>query len=224
MILKTDYFSQDFDDKSLSNSKEKKLKFDLEDFIFKNRHFITFFLAGLTLIGLGIVFFKTRQLEDSPKIEVFQAESKEDSGQDLVVEIAGSVQKPGVYKLPSGSRVEDLLIEAGGLSADADREWVSRFLNRASRLVDGQKIFIPKSGTTLGPKNTNTGTSYTLNKKLVNINTASQKELEDLPGIGPVYAQNIIEHRPYSSVEELLSKGVLKKNVYEKVKDSLTVW
>ena len=61
-------------------------------------------------------------------------------------------------------------------------------------------------------------------EKLININTASQKELESLWGIGPVYAQNIIEHRPYSKVDELIEKKILKTNVYDRNKDTLTVY
>ena len=61
-------------------------------------------------------------------------------------------------------------------------------------------------------------------EKLININTASQKELESLWGIGPVYAQNIIEHRPYSSLEELLTKKIIKKNVHERNKEYLTIY
>ncbi|MHA2055880.1 MAG: ComEA family DNA-binding protein [Candidatus Hodarchaeales archaeon] len=56
------------------------------------------------------------------------------------------------------------------------------------------------------------------------MNTATLKELDSLPGIGPVYGQSIIEHRPYSTVEELLSKDALKKSTYEKVKDLVTVY
>ncbi len=59
---------------------------------------------------------------------------------------------------------------------------------------------------------------------MININGASQKELESLWGIDPVTAQNIIEQRPYSSVEELLNKKILKTNVYETNKDKLTVY
>ena len=60
--------------------------------------------------------------------------------------------------------------------------------------------------------------------KPVNINSASQSELEGLWGIGPVYAQNIIEHRPYSKVEELIEKKILKTNVYDRNKETLTVY
>lgn len=59
---------------------------------------------------------------------------------------------------------------------------------------------------------------------MININTASQSELESLRGIGPVTGKNIIDHRPYSDVSELLSRGVLKKNVYEDNKDKMTVY
>lgn len=59
---------------------------------------------------------------------------------------------------------------------------------------------------------------------MVNVNTATQKELEALWGIGPVTAQNIIEQRPYSTVEELLNKKILKTNVYETNKDKLSVY
>ncbi|EKD47123.1 MAG: helix-hairpin-helix DNA-binding motif-containing protein, partial [uncultured bacterium] len=65
---------------------------------------------------------------------------------------------------------------------------------------------------------------FGVDTKLININAASQSELETLWGIGPVTAQNIIEQRPYSSVEELLSKKIIKQNVYDKIKDQIAVW
>ena len=58
---------------------------------------------------------------------------------------------------------------------------------------------------------------------LININTASQSELEKLTGIGPVYAQKMIEHRPYSTKEELVSKGVISQKVLEKIKESISL-
>ena len=218
----------------------KKRTFDFEEFLQQYRYPITVFLLGLILVGFGVIYFKVGRDNKSSNIEVLEeATEAQDQGLELVVEISGAVEKPGVYKLSGGSRVEDLLIAAGGISADADREWVEKMINRAAKITDGQKIFIPSKSELApnqdyqsevsGAKNNGDvklyqgvqGSGY---ENLVNINTSSQKELEELPGIGPVYAQSMIEHRPYSSVEELLSKDALKKSVYEKIKDLVTVY
>jgi len=218
----------------------KKRTFDFEEFLQQYRYPITVFLLGLILVGFGVIYFKVGRDNKSSNIEVLEeATEAQDQGLELVVEISGAVEKPGVYKLSGGSRVEDLLIAAGGISADADREWVEKMINRAAKITDGQKIFIPSKSELApnqdyqsevsGAKNNGDvklyqgvqGSGY---DNLVNINTSSQKELEELPGIGPVYAQSMIEHRPYSSVEELLSKDALKKSVYEKIKDLVTVY
>jgi len=58
----------------------------------------------------------------------------------------------------------------------------------------------------------------------MNINTVSLQTLDSLPGIGPVYAQNIIEHRPYSDVQELVSKGAIKQSLYDKIKNLISVY
>ncbi len=142
---------------------------------------------------------------------------------EIVVEISGAVQKEGVYSLPSGSRVNDLLVIGNGLSVDADRGWVDKNINRAAKLVDGQKIYIPfarettQSGSEQNP-NGDRGSGS------ININSASLSELDTLPGIGQAYASNIIEHRPYSNSEELVSKGALKQYVFDKIKNSITVY
>jgi len=152
--------------------------------------------------------------------------------ESIVVEIAGAVEKRGVFKLPQGSRVQDLLILAGGLSPDADRAWVEKHVNLAAKLNDGQKIYIPSKSEQSSQKSAKNNPGEEEHSEsvmgsmqtLVNINTASQKELESLPGIGPVYAQKIIEQRPYSSIEELVSKKVLKPSLFEKIKDRISVY
>lgn len=208
---------------------EEKGSFGFEKFLLENKFLLIFVLIGVILTGAGLFFLKTGGFSSS-KVEVIETKGEELTASELVVEIAGAVEKPGVYKLPLNSRVDDLLIVAGGLSATADRDWVSKNINRAAKLTDGQKVFIPdkqsgeasanKSGgyqnisTVLGDKNTS----------LVNINTASAKELDSLPGIGQVYAQKIIEQRPYSTPEELVTKKVIPKSTYEKIKDRISVW
>ncbi|MFZ5932777.1 MAG: helix-hairpin-helix domain-containing protein [Patescibacteria group bacterium] len=195
---------------------------DIDNFLFRLRYPIAVFLLGAILAGLGLVISRNEGNVGTGGVEVLtEATEAQEEVFEIVVEIAGRVEKPGVYKLPKDSRVEDLLIAAGGVSADADRIWMEKSLNRAARLVDGAKIYIPAVGggstaVLVGQGSGSTG--------LININTASQKELESLPGIGPVYGQNIVEHRPYSNVEELLTKEVLKKSTYEKIKNLVTVY
>jgi competence protein ComEA len=165
-------------------------------------------------------------------VEVLSGTTSGEGTGEIAVEIAGEIIKPGVYKLPMGSRVDDLLVISGGFSASADRKWTDKYLNRASKLTDGQKVFIPSVNEQLGVLSAkNTGGDQTVSSTfssdsntLININTASLGELDSLPGIGPVYGQSIIEHRPYSNVEELLSKGALKSSVYQKVKDLVSVY
>jgi len=215
------------------SKKNSSTKLNIEKFINDNKIPLALSLSGLIILGLGMFLYKDGYITGSDKIEVIQETADGQNGSnELVVEIAGSVQKPGVYKMLNDARVEDLLIAAGGVSADADRFWMEKMLNRAARLTDGQKIFIPninEQSEVLSDKVSREGGSSfqggnIAGEGLININTASASELESLNGIGPVYARSIIEHRPYSSVEELLSKSALKKNVYEKIKDKVSVY
>ena len=210
-----------------------KLPDNLDDFFFRFRYAILIFLIGAILTGVGLFISQNETDGERDQVEVLTgATEAQNEGSEIVVEIAGEVERPGVYKLPKNSRIDDLLVVAGGVSGSADREWMEKSLNRAARLADGQKIYIPAVGEqSTGPSAKNLGVNQgsgtvwgSGGSGLVNINSASQKELEELPGIGPVYAQNIIEHRSYSNVEELSTKGVLKKSTYEKIKDLVTVY
>jgi competence protein ComEA len=207
----------------------------VEEFLVKNSKLLVFSLVGLILIGLGFLAYKTDGFIGGDKVEVLKStnagpESPQNRQGDIVAEISGAVEKEGVYKLPNGSRVNDLIISAGGISQDADREWISKNVNKAARLLDGQKIYIYHSGevsakTSGGIKLDQEvlGSNIQSNDNLININTGSQSILEKLNGIGPVYATNIIEHRPYSNTEELVSKGVVSKKVFEKIKNSISL-
>lgn len=205
----------------------------IEEFLFKYRWPLLGVALGILLILFGI-FAATRQLPffSQDKIEIL-SEGDKGNGKNVVVEIAGAVQKPGVYALESGKRIEDALVTAGGLSAEADREWVARTLNRAAKLTDGQKIFIPLlrsssfAGQADGGGKDTPGVGDKGNEGnggFINVNTASQFELEALPGIGPVTARKIIDNRPYSDVSELLTRKILGKKVYEENREKLSVY
>jgi competence protein ComEA len=203
-------------------------QFNIEDFVLRNRIAVVIFLIGVGLLGAAILVSK--QFVSSANVEVLQGTTEaQETNSEIVVEVAGEVVNSGVYKLSSGSRIEDALTVAGGFSEDADRQWVEKNLNRAAKLSDGTKIYIPAvNEQSTQSSASNNGVVQTVSPPrgsgLVNINTASQSGLEELPGIGPVYAQSIIEHRPYSTVEELLSSGALKKSTYEKVKDLVSTF
>jgi len=146
----------------------------------------------------------------------------------LSVDVEGAVMKPGVYNLPGKSRIQDALIAAGGLSSDADREWVARVLNRAALLTDGAKIFIPQAVNNKEQLTNNkqqiTNNTLGAQNNLININSGSSAELDTLPGVGPANAEKIISGRPYGSVEELKSKKIVNSSVYDKIKDLVSVW
>jgi len=141
---------------------------------------------------------------------------------EIMVDVAGAVMQPGMYSLEGGVRINDALVAAGGLSEGADRDWVSKNLNLAMKLVDGQKLYIPQENEVT--KDTpSQGKGVTLTG-LINLNSASVSELDTLWGVGEATAKKIIAGRPYGSVEELLTKKVVKTNVYEEIKDEISVY
>lgn len=207
--------------------------------VLRYRYQITIVIIGLILAGLGAYLLRNYSLDfGSSEIEIIETETNKGDTKDntIVVEIAGAVNKPGVYSMREGSRIEDLLTSADGLSEEADHGFLQKNLNRAAHLTDGIKVYIPHLGENPDQQSSvlsankneqNQSGSLIINQRgsdLVNVNSASQKELEELPGIGPVYASNIIEQRPYSDLTELVSKGALKPYVYEKIKDQISVY
>ena len=204
--------------------------FEWEKVLYRYKTPISVIFIGLIMIGVAFLFYQQDRKKDD---EITVIESEEViSNEKIVIEITGAVESPGVYDFEANSRIEDALIKAGGLSAEADREWVEKTINRAAKLVDGQKVYIASvneqtdvlSAKDDGGYQTTSGGNTTNISGKININTASQKELESLWGIGPVYAQKVIEQRPYSNTEELLSRKVIKTNVYERIKDQISVY
>src|SRR5258706_5497805 len=108
--------------------------------------------SGVVLIILGFIF-GNKILSGNSKVEVLQTpssnvslskESKEISNTNTIaVDVGGAVVHPGVYHLSVGDRVEDAIIASGGLSENADKNWVDKNLNKAAKLIDGQKLYLP---------------------------------------------------------------------------------
>lgn len=183
------------------------------------------FLLSFTVFGLVVALVSLfRGILVDRKVQVEYLSGGEVAGLDsryYFVDIEGAVFSPGVYKIAEGSRVKDVLVLAGGLSEEADREFCEKSINFAEEVKDGQKIYIPKVN------NTNAGTGYpeaNNGAKLINVNTASLSELDTLWGVGEAKAESIVKNRPYQNLEELVSKGSISQSVLEKNASLMTVY
>ncbi len=145
----------------------------------------------------------------------------------IAVDVEGAVARPGVYKLPRESRMEEAIKLAGGLTDQADTDTIAKTINLASKLIDGAKIYIPKVGDTQSDivrrESSSSNPSDPSYPSFINVNTGSQSELESLPGIGPVTAGKIISGRPYQTLTELVTKKAMSQSLFDKLKDSLAL-
>jgi competence protein ComEA len=132
------------------------------------------------------------------------------------------VVHPDVYELPAESIVKDAIEAAGGAISEADLDRI----NLALSVADGQHIYVPRLGEESPPVSPPTEPSrasgVTTGGK-ININMASQSEIETLPGIGPSKAQGIIENRSYSNIEEIKKVPGIGEATFQQIKDLITV-
>jgi len=140
----------------------------------------------------------------------------------MMVHVAGQVRNPGVYEMAEGSRVTDAISAAGGPLEGAD----GNALNLAAAVGDGQKITLTKPGEAPPPDDAGGGSSGAAPGK-INLNTANQAQLEELPSVGPVIAQRIIAYRQtkgrFTSPRQLMEVSGVGPKKYESMKDLVTV-
>lgn len=183
-------------------------------------------LLGLIFFSYGLIGLFSQKETASDIVftsEPQATDSAKPVTKTIVVDIEGAVLKPGVYKLTDVSRVQDALIAAGGLSSAADRGVIEKNLNLAAKLADGAKLYIPKIGETT-VQNSQTGTlGDATTPGLISINSATEKDLDALPGVGLVTAQKIIDGRPYETVLDLLTKKIVSSKIYDKLKDKISL-
>ena len=121
----------------------------------------------------------------------------------LVVDVAGAVRRPGLYRLPQGSRIADALARAGGATAKAGVDGV----NLAAPLADGEQVVVPLRVAGGGAAAAAPAGASGASSGPVSLSTATEEQLDALPGIGPVTAQKIVdyrtEHGAFHSVDEL---------------------
>lgn len=174
---------------------------------------------GIVLI-IGGIFASGLQ---KTKSRDFPKESLTQNQKMISVDVSGAVNKPGVYQLSTDSRIEDAIKIAGGFSEESNQEYISKSLNLAQKLSDGSKIYVPFAGDS-APVGAGQGQVAGVATGKININTASQGDLESLPDIASVRASSIISGRPYQTVADLLNKKIITKAVFEKIKDQIVVY
>lgn len=216
-------------------------------------------VGGLGLLAAIIVFWRLNPLgteqgakQDAPvprlssalnekqeKVADKGAKGKPSDNGRVVIDLRGAVNHQGLVDLPTGSRLQDAIQQAGGLTDQADRNRI----NLAQLLVDGQALYIEKVGEE-GPNQTvgvpsgagnvggarsgaTSGSGRSGGGTLVNLNTASAKELETLDDIGPKKAEQIVAFREekhrFQSVEDLKEVGGIGPKRFEQLKNQVTV-
>ncbi len=193
------------------------------------------------LIILSIVFIlsiyiynyeKDDKFKDEYMKEIFveennttkeQVEEEDDIiKKEIVVEIKGEVNKPDVYTMEEGNIVNDLINKAGGITKEAN----IKNINRAKMLQNNQLIVIPN----INDEEIVTGNDVYLDEEdseIININTANEKRLMDIPGIGEIKAKSIIDYREknggFKNIEELKNIDGIGEKTFEKLKDTITL-
>lgn len=181
----------------------------------KLKKYAKYLAVFIAFCVVAYFFYKPRVIK--PKMQVQQEIVEQDSViEEIVVDIQGAVNNPGVYSLPQGSIVQDVIQKAGGISDKCDLSSFSININQAEELYNHQKIYIP----VLSDKST-TENIVTISK--ISINRATKDELMTLPGIGESTAQKIIDKRPYKKIEDLLNVSGIGESKFDQIKDKISL-
>lgn len=172
-------------------------------------------VGGIGLLALGYGLSSSFAPVSEPEI-VIQEETQEPLSGKIMIDISGAVVKPGVYEVDFDARIQDVVLAAGGMVAEADTGYIAKNLNLAQKVTDGEKIYIPFVSDQEA-----SGSEATDGK--ISINSATMTELESLPGIGPVTAEKIIANRPYSSIDDLINKKSVGQAVFEDIKSQISL-
>ena len=215
----------------------------------KQKKIIAIILIILVVIAYYYFYLRDTTEEISNQdLEVNNTQENNQTNETIVVHVSGAVNIEGIVELEAGSRIANAIEKAGGIKENADMTNI----NLAYLLEDGMKIHIPTKEETEANKNnentltesyvtssssgvsskedtnsTQSSSKSTASSVKVNINTASQEELDTLPGIGPSIALKIIDYREqngkFNSIEEIKEVSGIGDAKYEKIKDSITI-
>ncbi len=212
------------------------------DNLTKKQKIVVYIIAVIVVIGMIYFIYNKNQVNNDDlenDILVSNTSTKEEEKNEqeqIVVHVTGSVKSPGIVKLKDGSRIEDAIEAAGGLTENAD---ISK-VNLAYVLEDGIKIKIPSSseedigdgdvlidGSGENVVEEDDSQSTNQNGKGININKADETELQTLPGIGASLASRIVEYRKqngkFANIEDIKNVSGIGDSKFSNIKDLITV-
>ncbi len=186
-------------------------------------------LAAAVAIGAAAIFVAASSLGGTAVDAAGQGSgspgaSEADLGGLVVVDVAGAVVRPGVYRLAPGSRIADAVAAAGGFAPRVDAARVAEELNLAALVRDGDRIMVPTRDGAPTPGSPGGGPAATPGR--IDLNHATAEQLDTLPGVGPVTAAKIVASRqdqPFRTVDELRSRGLVGEKTFDKLKSLVTV-
>lgn len=165
--------------------------------------------------GEAVVFENSEASQNT--YEEAQTEDATEESERILVHVCGAVQIPGVITLQSGARVNDAINMAGGMTSDADAD----YLNLAAVLCDGEKVYVPTIEEVL------LWEVQQGRNELVNINTADEVQLCTLPGIGESKAKDIVVYRKengdFQTIEDIMKVPGIKNSLFQEIKDLIDV-
>lgn len=174
---------------------------------------IVFFLIGASIVGLGVLYYRSA----AAPVVTPQVVETADEAQEIeliCVDVSGAVWRPGVYKVEKDARIDDVLSKAG-LRPDANLDAI----NRAAFLRDGEKVVVPVKG--------DPSIDAPAYRKKININTATEDDLQALPHIGEVRSRDIVDYRNahglFRTVEELKNVPGIGEETFKRLKDLVVV-
>lgn len=224
----------------MNKLKEIKSVEELKEFIFLHKDLIKKAALPVT-VAAAVLFFWIWGINNEKTIEEKVSTSAEteseyeeetdvsdiETGSDskteeaIYADISGCVVNPGVYQVEEGTRLFQLIEKAGGLTENADTESI----NRAETVSDGQKIIIYEKGLISESYDVNQIQKDSSGK--ININKADETQLQEIPGVGPVTAERIIQYRKetgrFSSIEDIKNVSGIGEKTFEKIREHITV-
>lgn len=187
-------------------------------------------VIGLCIIIAIILAFENKEkyieIEEFEVLDTTGYEEKTPIKETIKIHISGEVNYNGILELAEGSRIDDAINQAGGITQNADINKI----NLAYELSDGQKLYVPSINDEENKEYVTESSGLEgeeQTEEKININKATQTELETLPGVGPSLALNIINYRKengkFTSVDELKNVSGVGENKYEQIKELIKV-